>query len=98
MCFIHAWHVTSCVMVIALKLSQWIGVRSLCLRPISSSKRRVHVICFAAWVSTIYSALVVDKAMVPCFFELHTMQAPSMMHAYPDMDLACVQLAKSASE
>ena len=85
-------------MVIVLKFSQWIGVGSLCLRPISSSKRRIHVICFAAWVSAVYSASVVDKATVPCFFELHAMQAPSMMHACPDMDLASVQLAKSASE
>ena len=93
-------YVASCVMVIALRLSQWIGVRSLCLRPISFSKQRqrVHVNCFAAWVSAIYSASVVDKAMVPCFFELHAMQAPSMTHAYPDMDLASVQLAKSVSE
>ena len=85
-------------MVIALKLSQRIGVGSLCSRPISFSKRRIHVICFAAWVSAIYSASVVDKATVPCFFELHAMQVPSMTHAYPDMDLVSVRLAKSASE
>ena len=85
-------------MVIALKLSQRIGVGSLCSRPILSSKQRIHVICFPAWVSTIYLASVVDKAMVPCFFELHAMQALSMMHAYPDMDLVSVRLAKSASE
>ena len=88
----------SCVMVIALKLSQLIGVRSLCPRPILFNKRRIHVICFVAWVSAIYLALVVDKAMVPCFFELHAMQVPSMAHAYPDMDLASIRLANSVSE
>ena len=71
--------VTLCVIVIVLRLLQQIGVRSLCSRPISSNKQCIHVICFAVWVSTIYSALVFDKATVPCFFELHTIQVPSMM-------------------
>ena len=90
--------VTLCVIVIVLKLSQRIGVRSLCSRPISPNKQHIHIICFAAWVRAIYSILVVDKAMVPCFFELHMIQAPSMMQAYPDIDLASVWLAKLALE
>jgi len=52
----------------------------------------------AACVREIYSASVVDSATVPCFFELHVIQALSMMHVYPEIDFALAQFAKLASE
>ena len=85
------------VIVIALRLSQWIAVGSHCSRPISLSSLRIQVNCFTACVKAMYSASVVDRATVLCFFELHMRQAPFMMHAYPDMDLVSARLAKSAS-
>ena len=71
----------------------WISL----FKPISLSSLHIQVNCFATCVKAMYSALVVDRATMLCFFELPARQAPFMTHAYPDMDLVSARLAKSAS-
>jgi hypothetical protein len=44
-----------------------------------SDNMHIHCASFAAWVAAMYSASVVDRATIGCFFELHEMAPPSIV-------------------
>ena len=45
-----------------------------------------------------YSASVVDSAMIGCFFELQDTAPPSIVKTYPEMECQCSWEAQSTSE
>ena len=47
---------------------------------------RIHRASLAACVAAIYSASVVDNAMIDCFFELQETAPPSIVKMYPEME------------
>ena len=67
-------------------------------RPSLVSNHLSHTASFAAWVAVMYSASVLDRAMMGCFLDDQLMAAPARMKMKLDIDfLSFMSLAQSAS-
>jgi hypothetical protein len=47
---------------------------------ITGQWERIHIASFTTWVAAIYSASVVDRVIMDCFFELQDTAPPSMVN------------------
>jgi len=83
--------------VIAAKLLHNIGngLEMSILR--SDRSWQSHINYLALWVIVIYSASMVDNAMIGCFFELHVTKPPPIFDEYLETDFPLLRLAKSES-
>ena len=72
----HLWNSGFHVMAMADWLSMWRMVGEDMSCPSSESKSLSQVASLAVWVPAIYSASVLERAMVGCFLELQLVAPP----------------------
>ena len=78
-------------------LSPWIVVGKVCAKPNSENKFLNHLASRAALDRAIYSASVVDIAVMDCFLENQVIVPPAIMKTYPVIDFKSSVLPKLAS-
>lgn len=86
MCFVCAWNPRFLDMNIALYLSHTIFTL-LCVKPCSLHNMCTQIISLVAWVRTIYSASIVDKAIVLYLLLIQLVAPPNKETTLPLIDL-----------
>jgi hypothetical protein len=84
-------------MAIDPSLSPRIVVGKICAKPSSENKFLNHQASRAALDKAIYSASVVDIAVIDCFLENQVIAPPAIMKTYPVIDFKSSVLLKLAS-
>ena len=97
-CLVRAWNLLSLDNAIAPWLLQLIVNGASCKPRISFRKLRNHKASLAAWVCAIYSASVLDNAIMYCFFELQDTAPLPIWNEYPEIECRCFWPAQSASQ
>src|SRR5882762_2881867 len=97
-CLVRAWNLLSFANAIGPWLSQLILIGPVDNPWISRRKARNHKASFAAWVCAMYSASVLNNAIMYCFFELQDMAPFPKWKEYPEMECRCFWPAQSASQ
>ena len=80
-------------------LSHMMDVAPSCTYPTSANSCRSQIASFVHWLVAIYSASVVDNAMVGCFLHFHEMAPRPTRNTYPVVDRrSLVSPAQCASQ